>query len=97
MKFDPKVFSELNILRIPCGKVAGECSIWEGKRKFADWWPPKLIREIMRQGYSRKVADLCAIEFHDKRPVLEKVECIVVKSMGKEIARLKPLKFYNMA
>lgn len=98
LQFDRKGFSALDIvLRIPCGTVAGECSNWEAKRERKEFYPPKLIREIVRQGYSRKVANKCAILFHDNPPVLEKVECIVVRYMGKEIARLKPLKFYNMA
>lgn len=66
------------------------------KREIAHLFPRELIREIMKQGYTRKVAHSCSIEFHHKPPRVEKADCIIVKSMGKEIARLKPLKFYNM-
>ena len=99
LQFDRKGFSELDIvLRIPCSMVAGECSNWEENNKRRASYPQELIREIMRQGYSRKMANICAIQFRHKPPALEKVECIIVKFMGgEEIARLKPLKFYNMA
>lgn len=96
LKFDQKGFTELSVLRLPCGTVAGECSNWKEKRKISAKYPRELIREIMRQGYSRKIANLCAIQFRDNPPALEKVECVVVRLMGKEIAKLRPLKFYNM-
>jgi hypothetical protein len=94
--FDLKAYMELNILHIPCGNVAGVYSGWQGKCKVAALFPRELIREIMQQGYSRKIAVECAIQFRRKPPVLEKAEYIIVRWMGKEIAKLKPLKFYNM-
>jgi len=97
LKFDQKGFSELDILRIPCGMVASECSNWEQNQKRRASYPRELIHEIMQQGYSRHIANLCAIHFHYHPPVLEKIECIIVKPMGEVIAKLKPLKFYNMA
>jgi hypothetical protein len=86
---------ELEILQIPCGMVVGVFSEWQRKCKVAAMFSRELIREIMQQGYGRKIAIECAIQFRSKPPVLEKYECIIVRRMGKEIAKLKPLKFYN--
>jgi hypothetical protein len=96
LQFDRKAYMELDILHNPCGMVAGVYSEWRGKCKVAAMFPRELIREIMQQGYSRKIAVECAIQFRSKPPVLEKAEYIIVRWMGKEIAKLKPLKFYNM-
>jgi hypothetical protein len=98
LKFDQKGFTELHILRDPCAMVANECSFWEEMRKREASYQKELIHEIMEQGYSRHVANLCAIQFRYHPPVLEKVECLVVKDpLGKDLAKLRPLKFYNMA
>jgi hypothetical protein len=91
-----QAYMELDILRNPCGMVAGIYSEWQGKCKVAALLPRELIHEIMQQGYNRKIAVECAIQFRSKPPVLEKSEYIIVRWMGKEIAKLKPLKYFNM-
>jgi hypothetical protein len=96
LQYDSKAYMELNTLRNPCGMVAGIYSKWQGKCEVAAKFPRELILEIMQQGYNRKIAVECAIQFRGKPPVLEKAEYIIVRFMGKEIAKLKPLKFYNM-
>jgi hypothetical protein len=96
LRSDLKAYMELDILSNPCGMVAGIYSEWQGKCKVAALLPRELIHEIMQQGYNRKIAVECAIQFRKKPPVLEKAEYIIVRRMGKEIAKLKPLKYFNM-
>lgn len=96
LKFDAQAYMQIGFLHTDCGTGKGEYSKWEGRHAVASKYPRELIREIMQQGYDRQTAVLCAIKFGNKRPVVEKTEYIVVRRMGKEIAKLKPLKFFNM-
>jgi len=78
------------------GMVASEYAKWERRRSVETTFPRELVREILMQGYDRQTAIHCAIQLSESPPVKENAEIVVVRYMGKEIARLRPLRFFGM-
>jgi len=54
-----------------------------------------LVREIEGQGFAPEIADLYAARIGDRPIVDEKGNIIVTDERGKELASLKPLKFFE--
>lgn len=94
LKCDPNAFMDLSDIRTCCGAVANEFDGAQRRLEVISKLPRKLITEIMQQGYERRTAVDCAIVIGQK-PKADGTGNIVVRRFGKEIARLKPLKFFG--
>jgi hypothetical protein len=93
LKFDHESFNVMFAIRTTCAAVQQELNGARYRLDYLGRLPEKLVTEIMEQGYRRETARLYGALIGEV-PRRKPDGTIPVKSFDREIARLKPLKFF---